>query len=310
MHRVIQRALAAADGFEPRSLPLAVCRSVLAFAELTALLFTPDHDLFTYEPGLAGGMHCSGVRGYSLWCMAGSGSDDLTFSRIVAMAVLVAVICGFRPKWTCIPHWYVAFSFANAITQPNGGDAVVGVATLLLIPILLGDDRAWHWTRPNTPLPPAMRGSAYAAWLAIRCQIAVIYLDAAVSKLAVPQWRDGQAMHTIFTDPNYGLPSVIRDPLGSVLQSGGVVAFITWSVMALELTVAICALCRARARKLGIWPAVLLHAAIIVAMGLFSFGLTMIALVLVLRIDGRPAAVQISSTTVQRIAKPVEEPCH
>jgi len=279
------RALAAADSFEPRALPLAVIRSIFAVAELIGIIWTPDRALFVHEPGLPDGMRCAGIRGLSLWCVVGPSPGGLIGSRIVATVILVAVISGYRPRWTCVPQWFVTFSMTASVTLPYGADMVAAIATMLLIPVLLGDDRTWHWARPHHPLSPMWRGSAYAAWWALRCQIAIIYFDSAISKITVPQWRDGTAMYTVFVDPNYGLPPVFRHALGPVLSSEIVIGLITWSVISIELGIAVCALAGRRGRRAGVVLAILLHGGIILAVGLVSFGLIMIALVLSLCLD-------------------------
>jgi antimicrobial peptide system SdpB family protein len=255
---------------------------MLALAELAGIVFSPSSALFISGPGLPNGMRCTGLRGLSLWCVAGSDADGLLTSRIVAIVVLVAVITGYRPRWTCVPQWYITYSLTVSVTLSYGADAAAVIATMLLIPVLLGDDRRWHWTRPLTPLPPMWRGSSYAAWLALRCQIMIIYLDAAVTKLAVPQWRDGTAMYTVFADPNYGLASPLRRVLEPLLTSGLVIRPVTWAVVVMELGIAVCALAGPVARRVGVVLAVLLHGGIILAVGLFSFGVVMIALVLTL----------------------------
>jgi antimicrobial peptide system SdpB family protein len=288
MRSLSTRVLAAADTFEPRGLPLAITRSTLAVAELAGIVFTPDSGLFIHEAGLTDGMRCTGLRGLSLWCVAGPSSAGLLVSRVVAIVVLVVAASGYRPRWTCVPQWFVTAGLTASLAQPYGADTAAVLATLLLIPMLLGDDRTWHWTRPTTPLAPMWRGSSYAAWLALRCQIVVIYLDAAISKMTVPQWRAGTAMYTVFVDPNYGLPLAVRHALSSIVSSPVVIAPLTWGVIALELGIAVCALASRRARRIGVVLAVLLHGGIVLTVGLFSFGAVMMALVLTLCLgDGR-----------------------
>ncbi|MGW4694779.1 sporulation-delaying protein SdpB family protein [Kitasatospora cineracea] len=284
MRELTYRVLTSACNFEPRGLPLAITRSTLAFAELITILFTADHDLFTYEPGLPEGMRCYGAHAVSLWCAVGPSPTGLFISRVTAIVVLTVAASGYRPRWTCIPQWFVTWSLATSMTLPSGGDEAALVATMLLIPVVLGDRRVWHWTRPEEPLGAVWAGSSYAAWCAIRCQIAIIYFVAALSKLFTSQWRDGTAMYSVFVDPNYGLPPGIRQFLGPMIASDLVVRSLTWGVLAIELTIALSALAPQRARRTAGWLAVLLHGGIMVAIGLFSFGLAMMALVLSLRI--------------------------
>jgi antimicrobial peptide system SdpB family protein len=307
MRRLTNRTLELAATFEPRGPALAITRSTLAFAELIAIVFTPNHDLFTYEPGLPGGMRCSSTHGLSLWCLAGPSADGLFVSRLVAITVLLVVVSGYRPRWTCVPHWFITCSLTFSMTLPNGGDEVAVIATMLLAPISLGDGRTWHWSRPLEPLAPAWAGSSYAAWCAMRCQIAIIYFCAAMSKLSVSQWRDGTAMYTVLVDPGYGLPITARHALGPLIASGTAISLLTWGVIGIELAICACALSRRTVRRNGVWLAVLLHAGIMAAMGLFSFGLIMMALVLTLRLDDRDTVMPADSPGLQLLnALPAE----
>jgi antimicrobial peptide system SdpB family protein len=256
----------------------AVARSVLAVAQLVTLLATPATVLFARAPQPSPDTRCLGLRGASLWCVVGTGPTALQVGRWVAVAALAVVVAGFRPRWTCIPHWYVAFSLHASLAFPNGGEYAAQIATLLLIPSCLGDRRAWQW-RAVEPVTPRWRGAAEAARLAVRCQLLIIYLWAAVAKLASVSWRHGTAMRTIVDDPLYGVAPAFRQALDARLDSGPSVAVLTWSVVAAELAIAASMVGTRRIRRYGVALAVLLHSAIVVSMGLFSFGLIMIAFV-------------------------------
>ncbi|MFE0458745.1 sporulation-delaying protein SdpB family protein [Kitasatospora sp. NPDC058965] len=304
MRRLTVRILASAANFDPRGLPLAVARAVLAIAELITITFTPDHDLFTYQPGLSDGMRCYGAHDLSLWCIAGPSPAGLLGSRLAAIAVLVLVIAGYRPQWTCVPHWFVTWSLTVSMTMPSGAEEAAFAGTMLLMPFLLGDRRPWHWTRPREPLAPVWSGSSYAAWWAIRCQIAIIYLTASISKLYTAQWRGGHAMYTVLVDPFYGLPPAIRHAVGPLLSSEFAIRLLTWSVLAIELAIAAGALSPRRIRKKAFYLAVLLHVGIMAAMGLVSFGLVMIGLVLTLLVGDHNALASATTPEVKAAIEP------
>jgi antimicrobial peptide system SdpB family protein len=299
---------AAVETFEPRGLPLALTRSLLALASLVTLVFSPDRALFVGGPAAPEGMRCGGPARLSLWCLSGASSHGLLVSRLAAEAVLLAALTGFRPRWTCVPHWYVSASLAWSMTEPNGGDSAAMMVTLLLIPALVRDDRRWHWTRPRTPLPPAWRGSAYAAWLALRCQVALIYLQAALTKAAVPEWRHGEAMATVFSDPEYGFPRFVRNHFGAVLANGFVIHAATWGTLAVELAIAGCVLAGRRGRRAGVLLAVPLHCAIGLGMGLVSFGTVMVAMNLSGLFPTRAAAAGASAPTESSTCYPDDIP--
>src|SRR5207248_6980165 len=129
------------------------------------------------------GVRCEGIRSLSLWCLTGDTDAGLSIARVVSIAILAVVLSGFSPRWTCIPHWYINFSLAASMSLANGGDKVTQVATMLLIPVCLGDDRRWQWSFPASSLPGRWRGRSFAAHWALRCQVFIIYLIAATSKL-------------------------------------------------------------------------------------------------------------------------------
>ncbi len=286
------RILAAVDRFEPRRPPLAVGRSLLASAQLSLLLFTPDGMLFARDPGSAYAPGCGGVRRLSMWCLAGQGEFTVSAGRLAAAVVLVVVASGYRPRWTCVPHCYVAFSVNAAIIAPNGGERACQVATMLLVPVLLGDRRTWHWKRPEVLLPPDRRGSAYAALLVLRGQVAIIYLMAAGSKLANSPWRHGQAMYVIFQDPQFGVAPAVYGAFRPVFDCHPLTAAIGWTVIGVELAIGLSMVGPRRTRRCGLALAVGLHAAIIVLMGLVSFGLIMIGMV-TLTVAGSPQPARI-----------------
>lgn len=266
-------------GFEPRDMALALGRSILALATLSVLLFNPDDVLFAYSSELPSGVQCDGLRVLSIWCLNGHAPS---VSRIFAVIVLILVVVGYRPQWTCVPHWYVTFSVAASISVPNGGDKVAQIVTLLFIPACLNDRRRWHWTRPVSALPPKGLGVAYAAHITLRIQASIIYITAGVSKLFFAQWRDGTAMFNVFNDPNFGLAPGLLQTIAPALPWFPIVAAMTWGAVAAELVMGILVLGSQGMRYLALLLGGMLHGAIILLLGLPSFGLSMIALLITL----------------------------
>jgi sporulation delaying protein B len=269
------------ESFEPRNRPLAVGRSLLAIAELSVLLFTSDDVLFLNLLGSSSGMQCGGVRAISLWCVAGSENWALLASRTVAIAVLCIVASGFRPRWTCIPHWYVTFSLTSSIVPSNGGDHAAQVVTMLLVPVCLGDERVWQWRHATQRMSPGWQGSALASQLAIRVQVFVIYAVAVGSKLADPAWRSGRALYIVTYDPVFGPPPSIRHFFDPVVDSFWVMAVATWMVIVVQALIALAAFLGQRARLCALIMGGCLHLAIIIWLGLPSFGLVMITVLLI-----------------------------
>ena len=271
------RWVSAADVTEPRGPALAVGRSLLALAQLATLAFNSDGVLFAQPDG----MHCNGLGALSMWCLAEETNHGLLVIRIVSIAVLLVVLSGYRPGLTCVPHWYVTFCMAVAMPMASGGERALQIATLLLIPVCLGDDRTWQWGRPRTPLPAQWRGASFAAGITLRLQLSVIYVVAVVSKLTDPLWRQGSAMLVIAHHHVAGFPRPVLNLLELPMRSYWIVAAASWSVIAVQLAIAALVWGGQRARQSALVLGVGLHAGIMFLMSLPVFGLVMISVLLV-----------------------------
>ncbi|QUQ68992.1 sporulation-delaying protein SdpB family protein [Kutzneria sp. CA-103260] len=261
--------------WESRTRPLAAGRSLIAVATLSELLFTADAGLFSDAP------RCTAIGSISLWCVSAATTHATLLARVLSVVVLLLVASGYRPRWTCVPHWYVTFSLFSSLLTPNGGDGAAMIATLLVIPICLGDDRVWQWGKPRHPPSPGWRGSAFAAHMVIRLQVLIVYLVAAVSKISDPAWRHGAGMYYVFNDQEFGIPTQSWPVILDLTQWGLLIRVLSWSVIALQLFVAVGSVGPWRLRLAALLAGVSLHLAIILVMGLPSFGLTMIGLLLV-----------------------------
>jgi antimicrobial peptide system SdpB family protein len=203
------------------------------------------------------------------------------------------------------------------MTMPNGGELIARIATMLLVPVCLGDDRSWQWTLPAGPMSPWWRGSTCAALITVRVQLAIVYGEAAVSKLLVPEWRDGTALYAVSYDPDSGLSAPLQQIASPFLARYPLLATLTWAVIGAELTIAVGILGPRATRRAALALVVVLHAAIVVALGLFSFGIIMIATAAIacawrpspqrLRTT-RPADVVIARSAGSRLPRPSLDP--
>jgi antimicrobial peptide system SdpB family protein len=266
--------------WESRGLPIAVGRCLVGVATLLSITFTPDSGLVGTSADLAADGHCDGIGSISLWCVSDSVSGGLLAARVLSICVLAVAISGYRPQWTCVPQWYVTFSFGSSVLVQQGGDGVAKVATLLLIPLCLGDPRAWQWQRPNDLVSPKWRGAACAAHLVLRLQVLVIYATAAVSKLTDSAWLHGTAIYFVANNPTNGFPPSLRAIVGPLLGSYPLVAALSWSVIGIESVIALTIIGSPRARLIALLSSVVLHVGIGVLMSLPAFSLTMIGLTL------------------------------
>lgn len=266
------------DRTESRTVLFAAARSALAAVQLGVLLLNSDSVLFGSPQGPRA--ECTGIANASLWCVSGTSAFEHGLARTVAVVFLAAVVIGWRAAWTCIPHWYISVSMSLCITPIDGGSYATQAATLLLIPACLGDDRRWSWALPATALAPRWLGWRQGALFALRWQIAVVYVEAAISKAAHPGWWDGRALASVFADPQFGLPGFAASWLRPVCGSPGVLTVLGGAVIVVELLIALLIIGSRRMRRIGAGLAILLHARIIACMGLLPFGLTMCAVAL------------------------------
>lgn len=252
-------------------------RSLLALGTAGTLISTPAPVLLS---PLANGLRppaCTGLAHYGLWCALPQAHHEL--ARWLTVAVLLVVASGWRPRLTCIPHWWVCWSFIMAVTIQDGGDQVAAVLTLLLIPVALTDPRKWHWrpTEPDRVTSFTASTVAFAGLFLVRLQVAVIYLDAGIAKLGVPQWADGTAMYYWFHSVLFAPPPWLTPITSRVTDSPLGVTMLTWGAVALEIALGLALLLPRRARLTLLGLGLLLHDCIALTMGLISFDFAMSA---------------------------------
>ena len=278
------RRLAAAS---PWTSGYGAARSLLAAGTLLTLLANSPEGLFRPAADASPGPQCGDVAHAGLFCLMGR--DGLGAARWIAVAILVAALAGWRPRWTAIPHWWVSFSYATSATIVDGGDQVTSVLTLLLLPVALLDGRRWHWSAPETGEPATGRAElrrlvSHSALLVIRLQVAVLYFHAAVAKFGVREWADGTALHYWLNDPQFGAPGWLRPVVEPLVASSWGVSALTWGTLLVELALAFGLFLPRPAWRPLLVVGFALHGGIAVVLGLPSFALAMFgALLLHLR---------------------------
>ncbi|MFC9635112.1 sporulation-delaying protein SdpB family protein [Streptomyces mirabilis] len=262
-------------GFDFRSRWFGAGRSLICFAELTVILLTPPKALLTPVLTISDGARCDGVRAASAYCLVG-GNSHAEYARWLLVAVLLLAVSGYRPRWTAIPQLWAIYSIAVSISVPDGGESVSMVMSLLMLPILLTDDRTWHWQQAKAPLRPSAHAIAFAAFWAIRVELAYIYLDTAISKFGVADWANGTAEYYFLRDNMFGVSTPWAGIFLPLSKNALVVVGMTWGALIVELLIAVCVLGSDRWRKAGLVLDIVLHGTIILTMGLWSFALVMI----------------------------------
>jgi len=259
-----------------------VARTVLALATAATLITSSTETLFRPALGFPGVPACVGAGRLSFFCLIPR--EDLALGQAIAAVILLVVASGWRPRLTGVPHWWISYSFAVSATIPDGGDQVIQILALLLVPVTVTDPRAWHWqSAPQTPRPIASL-VAWSALFVARLQVAGIYFDSSLAKLATPVWADGTAFYYWSTDPAFGTPWWMRGLIEPVITSSLGVALLTWGPLALEFAIALGLVLDQRARSRLLVLGIGFHAGIAVMIGLVSFAIAMWgALILFLR---------------------------
>jgi antimicrobial peptide system SdpB family protein len=216
---------------------------------------------------------CSGLAGGGVWCLAPGGPPT---GRWLSVAILLVTASGWRPRLTAVPHWWVSWSLMVNATVVDGGDQITTVLTGLLVAVSLTDPRRWHWQVVEPAARPGTRHViARTALLLIQVQVAVLYLQASVAKLGVPEWADGTAMFYWSRDPVFGSAPWLRPVTDLLTYSPLGVTVMSWGAVALEFALALALLLRPAVRRALLAAGLALHALIAVDMGLVSFFVAM-----------------------------------
>jgi antimicrobial peptide system SdpB family protein len=316
------RARTWARATDPWTNVYGLARTLIALSTAATLAFNRTTALFVPAAGGVQAPICEGIRGDGLFCLVPH--HDLGVARWFGVALLLVVASGYRPRFTGIIHWWIAFSLqANALTL-DGGDNAAAVLALLLVPVTLTDARTWHWQASPAPTgttrDDATRLVALITLTALRVQVAGIYFHASIGKFGVEEWTNGTALYYFTQSPIFGATGIVTAVMRPIVLSAVGVTLLTWSVLVLEYLLSAALLMPKRFWAPLLVAGISLHAGIILIHGLWSFGVVMFgALVLYLRPVERPFRLGTLVTPMRRLARglrsatvatstPVEQP--
>lgn len=266
----------AVTDWDHRSRGYAVGRSLLGLGSLITVLLTPI-DALLVPDGTSRGAACDGLRSITVLCLGHpSLGPQMEVRRWVLIAVFALVVAGLLPRWTGPLHCWAAFSLSASLTLPDGGEAIAGILSLLLLPMCLVDGRTWHWTDPPAVFGRHRAALSLATALAIRLQMAYIYLDGGLSKVGVRDWANGTAEYYILRDPMFGVSGPAAPFFLWFSDHALGTIFLTWSAIVVEVLIGLLLLSHARGRSIGWTLDVLLHLGIVTTIGLFSFSTVMV----------------------------------
>jgi len=289
------------DRFDGQSLRPQVGRSIIAIAQLLTLTLTTWPNLTADVLGRSPEMYCAGPRSISLFCLGSSAPSET--GRWIAIAVCVLVLSGIYPRWTSVLHLWVAISMAVSLSLPDGGEAVAVFSCALLIGVLVPNGQMIAWRRPTSMAHPVATAVGYAASIALCLQMAGIYFESGLAKLAVEDWSNGSAMYYIVRDPMFGSVGAVGAVMDAITALPLGTAVLTWGTVVAECSIAVAFLLPHRFKRYGLAGVIVLHAGIAIIMGLWSFALVMIGTAVVASYDLRPADEGRSNSTPVRVVQ-------
>jgi len=255
-------------------------RTLLSVSLLLTLLFNDKLTLFYSGIKNENAPKFDGI-GFNLF----SWFDNIQTGIIISIIILIIVASGLLPRYTCIAHWFVTYSFNTTSTCCDGGDQTALIITLLLIPICLFDDRRWHWSKKQTDKNFYSKTIATLSYFLISLQIAVIYFFSAVGKFKIDEWNNGTAIYYWLTHPLFGATSFFRPFLNLILHNSIITAFLNWSVLLLELVIAFSIFFKDQKQKnILLIIGIVFHFFILLFLGITSFSITMSACLILLLI--------------------------
>lgn len=262
----------------------AVVRTLVATSSLLTLLANHPASIDALAADLAGREACRGVARVTAACVLTAG--EYTWgTHVVLVVCFLAVASGVLPRVTGLIHPLAALSLMTSLTTADGGDQAALVFSVLAVPLCLADPRRSHWApwpEEETASERAVlrRSTVTVFTLVLRLQISLIYLEAGLAKLAVHEWAEGTALY-YWTIDGYLPPPTFAEPLvGLIATTPLLLLGATYGTLVLELLLGVSLLLRpARLRAALLATALLFHLVIALTFAIWSFALTMAALV-------------------------------
>jgi len=252
---------------------LGLSRSLLAFATLITLFFNDENVLFH------SGLNNENFKKFdTISINMYSWFNNFEYGLFLSYFVLILVVVGFYPRFTCIFHWLVTYSFNSITSCGDGGDLIASNITFLLIPICLFDKRKTHWSKEVHIYNFYQKTIATSFYWLICIQVFIIYFWASVGKFKVDEWGNGTAIYYWLTDSLFGAREFFMPLLNIILKSPILTTFVTWSVLVFELMLAFSFIFKSIInKKVILLVGLLFHFIILIIFGLVSFFLVMSA---------------------------------
>lgn len=258
---------------------VALARTLTAMSTLFTMMFTPTAQLFAPAEGRENPIKCDGITGkVNPFCLGDSPTPQIGIA--ISIIVLSLVIVGILPGITSLLHFYIAFYLQQNIAIPDGGDQITVFLCFMFAIIYLGDLRLSHWSA-NTREIPLQPYTTITGLYLIKCQMTVVYLNAAIHKMGTEDWLEGSELYYLLG--GYFEPSgVLKFIYGVIVDQPFLGVAATWSSMLIELFLGATILMAARWKKVALIVGLVFHLGILAFLGIASFQIAMIAGLIIL----------------------------
>lgn len=251
-------------------------RTLLALSTLSTLLFNSTSDLFpSYHLEKIAGRE-EFIYKYNFFLIF----DNPLIPQVLAIVFLLIIIGGIFPRITCFIQTYISYSLFHSLLVVEGGDQINAILALLLIPICCLDKRLFAWKTTSIHTYSSKNIfliNAFCAVFFIKIQMAILYLNAGVEKLASNEWANGTAIYYWFNNNTFGANNFIASLYGFLFENDLSVTVINFGVILLEIVLFLSLVINQRAKYLLFLAAVIFHFFIIIVHGLPSFFFSMTA---------------------------------
>lgn len=249
---------------------------ILGAATALTLLANPT-DTFFLPDAHGPRPTCGPVAQWTLFCLL---ETRLELARWLLFAFCVPLVMGICMPIAGVLHLYAALAVSLTTLGVEGGDQLsVNVSALLTLCALIQYPQRWRHSKKTEAIVSQLILVIIAC---ITLQLAFVYFEAGVGKMAQQQWQEGTALWYWFQNSAYTGPPTLSNvalfflgiPLISGLASWGTVAF------QLCLTVVILAVRNVFVRRVYLAAGIIFHLVIWIMFGLPSFGIVMSACLL------------------------------
>jgi antimicrobial peptide system SdpB family protein len=251
-------------------------RALLALGNLITLIFTFPNELFPEE--LFNNPQTLLLnQNWNIFYIFGF--DKLFFGYVCAIIILIISILGYFPQITCFFQAWVSYSILKGCYISEGGDQITAILMLLLIPVCIFDKRKNHWGNEDFftyKRPEYINFFCYSAIIVIRVQMSILYLDAGIEKIKVPEWIDGTATYYWFNHNLFGSPLWMRNIFGWVYKNDILTSVITLGVILLEILLSCALFMDLKSKRLMFLCSIVFHFIIFLTHGLPAFGCAMV----------------------------------